>query len=228
MLHACFASWKRPLDVKRLTRTAAVSSSSKYRPRSRREGRREGSSFSASAGGREEEDDSRSPGGRQYHHWSPPGVATGEKDADGALLNSLGDAETATVAQYSKHRPQPAVRRKAASKSPQAVAMEEFAALERKLAPPRATPRKTPEQVAMEEFTALERKLGPAAGAGAAGSAKRSGGSRGSPSSSMPRPEEPDAAECCGNGCATCVWIGYWEELQAWEEAQREREEVPP
>lgn len=36
--------------------------------------------------------------------------------------------------------------------------MEEFAALERKLAPPR---RKTPEEIAMEEFAALERKLAP-------------------------------------------------------------------
>lgn len=35
--------------------------------------------------------------------------------------------------------------------------MEEFAALERKLASPR---RKTPEEIAMEEFAALERKLG--------------------------------------------------------------------
>lgn len=40
--------------------------------------------------------------------------------------------------------------------------MEEFAALERKLAPPR---RKTPEEITMEEFAALEQKLGSASGA---------------------------------------------------------------
>ena len=33
-------------------------------------------------------------------------------------------------------------------------------------------------------------------------------------------PEEPDPASCCGNDCQRCVWIVYWEELQAWEQAQ--------
>lgn len=32
------------------------------------------------------------------------------------------------------------------------------------------------------------------------------------------RPEEPDPASCCGNDCQRCVWIVYWEELQAWED----------
>eukprot|EP00903_Cladosiphon_okamuranus_P006965 g6779.t1 len=108
-----------------------------------------------------------------------------------------------------------------ARKTPEAVAMEEFAALERKLAPPR---RKTPEEIAMGEFAALEKKLQ----GGEEPRGKQQRGLRKARLLPLTRPEEPDAQECCGNGCATCVWIGYWEELQAWEDAELEREEAPP
>ncbi len=40
-----------------------------------------------------------------------------------------------------------------------------------------------------------------------------------------PKPREPTENECCGNGCAQCVWTVYWEELQKWEARQpRQRE----
>jgi hypothetical protein len=33
-------------------------------------------------------------------------------------------------------------------------------------------------------------------------------------------PVEPALHECCGNDCANCVWIQYWEKLQEWERSQ--------
>lgn len=193
MLHACLASWKRPLDVQRLSKTTVVVSFVSFpRRRSRQEEeRREGLPFSTSTSSSSGEGVRlRLTGSREYHHWSPPGAATGELDKDDALLDSPDSAAPDTATQQ-ENQSEPAARPKAASKSPQAVAMEEFAALERKLAPPRAAPKKTPEQVAMEEFVALERKLAPAAGAGAtAGSPSvKRGASKGAPSSSMPRPK---------------------------------------
>ena len=36
----------------------------------------------------------------------------------------------------------------------------------------------------------------------------------------LPRvPEEPAPDECCGRGCAECVWTRYWEELKEHNEA---------
>ncbi|CAM9256125.1 unnamed protein product [Ectocarpus sp. 13 AM-2016] len=164
---------------------------------------------------------------RWYHRWSPPG-ATDTNSRSGTLLNMAVEKEQQ---QQQRHlqQPQQQGQTKPAPppKSPQAVAMEEFADLERKLASPREAPRrKTPDQVMMEEFAALERKLDSTqqASAGAAQPDRQSSRVR----NTLTRPEEPEAEECCGNGCATCVWIGYWEELQAWEEAEREREEAPP
>lgn len=31
------------------------------------------------------------------------------------------------------------------------------------------------------------------------------------------RPTEPEPDDCCGRGCAECVWTSYWEELKAFE-----------
>ncbi|MFN9740164.1 MAG: oxidoreductase-like domain-containing protein [Pseudomonadota bacterium] len=36
-----------------------------------------------------------------------------------------------------------------------------------------------------------------------------------------PRPEPPLPSDCCGNGCAPCVWDTYAEALAAWERAGR-------
>ena len=38
-------------------------------------------------------------------------------------------------------------------------------------------------------------------------------------------PVEPDPLECCGNDCANCVWIVYWEKLQAWQASQDDGEQ---
>ncbi|CBJ31840.1 expressed unknown protein [Ectocarpus siliculosus] len=164
---------------------------------------------------------------RRYHHWSPPG-ATDTNSNSGTSLNMAVDKEQQQQQRH-QEQPQQQAQTKPAlpPKSPQAVAMEEFADLERKLASPREAPRrKTPEQLMMEEFAALERKLGSTQQASAGGAQPVGQSSR--LRNTLTKPEEPEAEECCGNGCATCVWIGYWEELQAWEEAGREREEAPP
>ena len=103
----------------------------------------------------------RSAGGtRHYTAWSP------STSADKTSLNFLPSATTAEGGQHQQQQqqqqPQPTPgNSKPRRKTPEAVAMEEFAALERKLAPPR---RKTPEEIAMEEFAALERKLGSPSG----------------------------------------------------------------
>ncbi|CAM9312228.1 unnamed protein product [Ectocarpus sp. 4 AP-2014] len=164
---------------------------------------------------------------RRYHHWSPPG-ATDTNSSSGTLLNMAVEKEQQQQQRH-QQQPQQQAQTKPAPppKSPQAVAMEEFADLEQKLASPREAPRrKTPEQVMMEEFAALERKLGSTQQA--SGGAAQPDGQSSRLRNTLTKPEEPEAEECCGNGCATCVWIGYWEELQAWEEAEREREEAPP
>ena len=43
-------------------------------------------------------------------------------------------------------------------------------------------------------------------------------------------PREPEAIECCGSGCAPCVYDVYWEavarheaELEAWQARQGKR-----
>jgi len=40
----------------------------------------------------------------------------------------------------------------------------------------------------------------------------------------LSRPEEPNPMECCGNDCANCVWIVYWEKLQTWQAAQADED----
>jgi hypothetical protein len=46
-----------------------------------------------------------------------------------------------------------------------------------------------------------------------------------------PRPVAPEPGECCGGGCARCVFDLYEEELQRWErqmaEALKQREAPP-
>lgn len=37
-----------------------------------------------------------------------------------------------------------------------------------------------------------------------------------------PRPAPPDPGECCGGGCARCVFDLYEEELERWERAVAE------
>jgi hypothetical protein len=36
------------------------------------------------------------------------------------------------------------------------------------------------------------------------------------------QPVEPSASECCGNDCVRCVWIVYWEEMEAWKASQKQ------
>jgi hypothetical protein len=36
-------------------------------------------------------------------------------------------------------------------------------------------------------------------------------------------PREPDPSECCGSGCESCVFDLYWEALERYERAMRER-----
>ena len=43
------------------------------------------------------------------------------------------------------------------------------------------------------------------------------------------RPAEPAPEDCCGKGCAECVWTVYWEGLQRYNSEQaRARGEPPP
>ncbi|CAM9373738.1 unnamed protein product [Ectocarpus sp. 12 AP-2014] len=221
-----FGPCRRPLATVTccVARRASASSSSCPLADGRREERR---SPRAGASGPAKQGPGAVQCRRRYHHWSPPG-ATDTNSSSGTSLNMAVEKDQQQQQRH-QEQPQQQAQTKPAPppKSPQAVAMEEFADLERKLASPREAPRrKTPEQVMMEEFAALERKLGSTqqASAGAAQPDGQSSRMR----NTLARPEEPEAEECCGNGCATCVWIGYWEELQAWEEAEREREEAPP
>ncbi|NLO78805.1 MAG: oxidoreductase [Xanthomonadaceae bacterium] len=40
-----------------------------------------------------------------------------------------------------------------------------------------------------------------------------------------PRPLPPDPSACCGSGCDPCILDVYYEELAAWEERQRQRQQ---
>lgn len=47
--------------------------------------------------------------------------------------------------------------------------------------------------------------------------------------SSLGRPKEPDPEECCGRGCAECVWTIYWDDLKAYEAAMAKAQgRAPP
>lgn len=109
---------------------------------------------------------------RRYHHWSPPGV-TDTSSSSGTSLNVAVEKEQQQQQRHQQPQQQAQTKPAPPPKSPQAVAMEEFADLERKLASPREAPRrKTPEQVMMEEFAALERKLGSTQQQASAGAAQ--------------------------------------------------------
>lgn len=43
---------------------------------------------------------------------------------------------------------------------------------------------------------------------------------------SQERPTPPGDYECCENGCTLCVWDTYFEELNAWNAAQKALEEA--
>lgn len=129
------------------------------------------------------EENARSEGERQYTSWSP---STSKNTSLNLPVTEDGQQ------QPRRQLGPPAVVKAGGAhpRSPQAVSMEEFAALERKLAPPVAVEpprRKTPEQIAMEEFAALERKLSPRPGAAAPLGAQ--GGSRGARPSPLTKPE---------------------------------------
>lgn len=36
----------------------------------------------------------------------------------------------------------------------------------------------------------------------------------------LTRPTEPLPDECCGRGCAECVWTLYWDDLRSYNEAK--------
>lgn len=134
-----------------------------------------------------------------YHHWSPP------KSKNDTSLNlpplpappgTTQDTHQQEEQQQQRHlRPHSPPMR-----SPQAVAMDEFAALERKLASPLTRQQqpseksKTPEQIAMEEFASLERKLGSAATTSA--SSRQKNGPRKVSSSSVSKPEVSSVGAC--------------------------------
>ena len=37
------------------------------------------------------------------------------------------------------------------------------------------------------------------------------------------KPVEPEPYECCGNGCADCVWVDYWQRLEQWKKQQEDK-----
>lgn len=45
-------------------------------------------------------------------------------------------------------------------------------------------------------------------------------------SMSKEKPLPPGDSECCESGCSRCVWDTYFEELDAWNEAQSNVNEV--
>lgn len=128
------------------------------------------------------EESVRSERERQYTSWSP---STSKN-------TSLNLPATEDMQQQPRRQQPPAAAKPVGARpsSPQAVSMEEFAALERKLAPPVAVEpprRRTPEQIAMEEFAALERKLSPPPSAAAP--LRTQGGSRGARPTPLTKPE---------------------------------------
>ncbi len=38
-----------------------------------------------------------------------------------------------------------------------------------------------------------------------------------------PRPNKPDADDCCGSGCVPCVFDVYYDQLQNWQERYGDR-----
>ena len=70
-------------------------------------------------------------------------------------------------------------------------------------------------QSSMAAFAELEMKLRRKKGASQPGVVSVVGGE-----APLTKPSEPDPMECCGNDCANCVWIVYWEKLQTWQASQ--------
>ena len=35
------------------------------------------------------------------------------------------------------------------------------------------------------------------------------------------KPNRPEEHECCGGGCSPCVWDFYYEDLERWQEQQK-------
>lgn len=192
-------SWKHALASGRnanLGRTGSATPLADF-PRHRRHGgsRRRATDTCRSVGGSRfvsgrAEESVQSEGGRQYTSWSP----STRKDTSANLLPAEEGQQPQRqrrLQQHHQQQPPPSpVKPRVPNKSPQAVSMEEFAALERKLAPPvlvQPPRRKTPEQVAMEEFAALDRKLRP--NPGEAASVGSHSGSRGARQSPLTKPE---------------------------------------
>ena len=44
----------------------------------------------------------------------------------------------------------------------------------------------------------------------------------------LKRPVEPGPEECCGRGCAECVWTTYWDDLKAYEAAMAKAKGIEP
>lgn len=156
MSFACvlFGPCKRPLATRTCCVARRSTSASSFCPLA--DGRREERRSPRARASGPAEHGLRAVQCRRYHHWSPPGAT----DTNSSLNMAV---EKEQQQQQDHHQPQQQAQTKPGPppKSPQAVAMEEFSALERKLTSPREVPRrKTPEQVMMEEFAALERKLG--------------------------------------------------------------------
>ena len=40
-------------------------------------------------------------------------------------------------------------------------------------------------------------------------------------------PTPPEEGSCCGNGCADCVWVQYWEDCSKYEQLHRGKEDSP-
>lgn len=39
------------------------------------------------------------------------------------------------------------------------------------------------------------------------------------------KPAPPEEWECCGSGCSPCVWDNYYNELDAWNDSQKDTSE---
>ena len=88
--------------------------------------------------------------------------------------------------------------------------MDAFMDLERSLKKKKAAAVESKMAPGMRDFIEFERSK----------KKKDTGGGGGGASSSkvvLTKPEEPIPEDCCGNDCPNCVWIEFWEELDAYE-----------